>query len=69
MSKNANIASDISNLSQNAPEGEIKIEDLRKVKGFENLTDAEAQRLLRTLKRYCSFIHDCFTQTKANDQA
>jgi ribosomal protein L20A (L18A) len=34
----------------------ITIEDIRKIKRFENYTDTEAKRLLQTLRQYVSLL-------------
>ena len=46
------------------PHKHITIEDIRKVKGYEHLSDAEAEKILFTLKQYVSVLIDFVSKNK-----
>ena len=51
-----------------APSETIKkltVEDIRTVKGYENLSYEEAEKLLFSLKQYCSMLTEFFTQKQS----
>lgn len=41
----------------------LTIEDIRKVKGYQDISDAEANRILQTLRQYVSLLVHFATQT------
>ena len=49
--------------NNNKPPQHITIEDIRKVKGYENISDAHATRLLHTIRQFASLLEHFTTNS------